>query len=174
MGRTANYWANCTNYTLNNEKINMENSLKLYSPKKEVMGGGLVVLAIAFLGLTLPLIVEGSPVPLGKLLGLSGFWLLGTVLTLIPFTFKLEIGPDFIKSYFFGFCIRELHAANIIALEYGNIVRFGAVNYGKGLKGLEIAKDGGRKYFSMGENFYGKEAIGEARRALSNSKKIIS
>ena len=151
----------------------MKDSLKFYNPKRGVMGGGLVVLSIAFFGLTLPLMVEGSPVSLGKLLGLSGFWLLGLILTLIPFTFKLEIGQDFIKSYFFGFCIRELHASNIIALEYGNIVRFGALNYGKGLKGLEKTKDGGRKYFSMGENFYGKEAIDEARRALSNNKEKL-
>src|SRR5215471_6286939 len=113
----------------------MENNNKIYKPKKSVMGGGLVVLAVIFFGLTLPLIVEGSPVEIEKLLGLVGFWLLGIILTLIPFLFKLEVGRDYVKSYFLGFCIRDVRASNVQALEYGNLMRVGGLGYGKGLKG---------------------------------------
>jgi hypothetical protein len=44
-------------------------------------------------------------------------------------------------------------------------MRFGGLGYGKGLKGWEKTKFG-RKYFSLGEQFYGAEAIADARRAL--------
>ena len=80
--------------------------------------------------------------------------------------FKLEVGTDYIKSYFLGLCIRKLRASDIRTLEYGNLMRWGDAGYGKGLKGWEKTKNGGVKYFSMGENFYGKEAIEHVRRVL--------
>ena len=68
---------------------------------------------------------------------LAGFWTFEDILTAIPFMFKLEVGDNYIKSYFLGFCIRTLHASDIQALEYGNLMRWGSAGYGKGLKGWE-------------------------------------
>ena len=80
------------------------------------MGGGLVVLAIVFFGLTLPVLVEGAPITLQKLVGLAGFWTFGIILTAIPFMFKLEVGANYIKSYVLGFCIRTVTGAKCRAL----------------------------------------------------------
>ena len=80
--------------------------------------------------------------------------------------FKLEVGVDYIKSYFVGLCIRTLHASDIQALEYGNLMRWGSAGYGKGLKGWEKIRDGRITYFTLGENFYGEETIEHVRQVL--------
>jgi hypothetical protein len=48
------------------------------------MGAGLVVIVLVFCGLTLPLIIQGTPVSTGRLLGLISFWEIGIVLTIAP------------------------------------------------------------------------------------------
>lgn len=128
------------------------------------MGGGLVVLAIVFFGLTLPLIVEGAPVGAGKLLGLIGFWVMGIILTLIPLAFKLEVGETYVRTYFFYFRILNLLPSNIEAMEYDNLFH-GGLGVGKGLN-IRINLNGKSKNTSIGENIYGKEAIMHAKRVL--------
>ncbi len=145
-------------------------SIKIYKSKKSMTGGGLVVLAIVFFGLTLPLIVAGLPVPSEKIFGLSVFWLLGIALTILPLGFKLEVSDDFVRTSFFGIRLRELHPSNIQVLEYGNLFRFGGLGVGKGLKGWETTANGGNKYFSIGESAYGKDAIIHAKRVLERKQ----
>jgi hypothetical protein len=47
----------------------MNANVTLYKPRLSVMGGGLVIFPLLFFGLTLPLIIEGAPVPMEQLLG---------------------------------------------------------------------------------------------------------
>jgi hypothetical protein len=139
--------------------------ITIYKVNKAMMGGGLVALVIVFLGLTIPIIVQGTPVPAGQLYGLAGFWVIGIVLTIVPLCFRMEIDNDSVRSFFLGFMIRDLHASNIQSIEYTNLKGWGVLSFGKGLKGWE--KTGrGSKYFSIGDNAYGKEAIDHARRVL--------
>jgi hypothetical protein len=142
----------------------MNGDIKVYKPKKSVVGGGLIALAIVFFGLTLPLIVAGVPVEKGKLIGLSGFWILGIIMILIPLTARLEVGGDCVKMYFLGFKTRTLKATNIEVLEYSNLFR-GGLGAGKAIKGWEKTGSG-HKYFSIGEGYYGKEAIAHAKKVL--------
>ncbi|MEK7113598.1 MAG: hypothetical protein AAB873_02095 [Patescibacteria group bacterium] len=147
----------------------MKNDVTIYKPRKSVMGGGLVMLLVLFFGLTLPAIIEGSPLPKNELFGLLGFWFIGLVVTFLPLAFKIEIGVDYVKTYFFKFQLRDLRPANIQVLEYGNILR-GGLGVGKGIKGWEKTRNGNLKYFSIGETGYGKEAIAHAKRVLENNK----
>ncbi len=143
--------------------------MKIYKPNKTYnLINGLVLLLIIFLGLTLPVIVENIPLDDNKLFGLIGFWIIGIIITVVPFSFKLEVGEDYIKSFFLGFCIRNLKSSNVTLVEYGNLFR-GGLGYGKGLKGWENV-NGRNKYFSYGEKFWGKEAIGDIKQVLENGK----
>jgi hypothetical protein len=137
----------------------------IYKVNKSVAGGGLVVLAILFFGLTLPVIIAGTPVPQEQLLGVVGFWVLGILVTVVPLGFRIEIDDSSVKAYFLNFQIRHLRSANIRSLEYGNLTGWWILPFGKGLKGWERTNRGS-KYFSIGENTYGKEAIEHARRVL--------
>src|SRR5262249_38358835 len=99
---------------------------------------------------------------------LFGFCLLSSisvVLGVIPFGAKLEIGDDYVKSYLFGFCLRNLRAQNIERVVYTNLF-LGGLGQGKGLKGWEKLSSGRKKYFSLGDQIYGKEAIAHAKRVL--------
>lgn len=145
----------------------MQNSVKIYRPRKSTTGAGLVVLVLVFFGLTLPLIIEGAPIETKKLSALICFWLIGILLTIVPLMFKLEVGENYVKSYFLGFCVRNIHSADIEVLEYGNLMRFGGLGMGKGVKAWERTKNGGLKYFSLGEGGYGRNVIEEVRRVLS-------
>lgn len=139
------------------------------------MWGGGTALIIIFFGLTLPLLVEGAQVETKKLIALGGFWVMGVILTLIPLALRLEIGNDSVKFYFLHFCYRNLHNSDIQVLEYGNLMRAGGLGYGKGLKGWEKTSHGGNKYFSIGEQLYGKEALAHAKGVLEiklNTKKV--
>jgi hypothetical protein len=90
-------------------------NITIYKAKFSVIGGGLVVLPLLSFGLTLPLIVEGAPVPLGQLLGLATFWLLGIALTVVPLGARLEVGEDYVKTYLFGFIRRLVQLERVAA-----------------------------------------------------------
>lgn len=128
------------------------------------MISGLVLLFIIFFGLTLPLLVDGEPIDQKKLFGLISFWLIGIIVTLAPFGFRLEIGDNYVKTSFLGFCTRNLLSSNVQSVEYGSLLR-GGLGAGKGLKGWEKI-DGKSKYFSIEEKFWGKEAIEHAKKSL--------
>jgi hypothetical protein len=141
----------------------MTGDRSVYKPNKYVMGGGLVVLAIVFFGLTLPLIVAGTPVETGQLVGLGGFWLFGIILTVAPLGFRLEIEEHIVRSYFLNVCLKELRQEDVVSVNYGNLF---PVNLGG--KGLIIyARVKGKNVrLTMGENLYSKQAIEHAKRAL--------
>jgi len=141
----------------------MKKNATIYRPKLAVAGGGLVALAIVFFGLTLPLIVEGTPVETTKLLGLVGFWLIGIVVTIYPLCFKLEVGSDYVKSYLFGITISNVRSLDIQTISYGNLF-FRSLG-GKGLTYRTLI-NGKSKTYTVGEIIYGKDAIVHAKRVL--------
>jgi hypothetical protein len=157
-------------------RIIRKGNITIYKPKLSVMGGGLVIFPLLFFGLTLPLIIEGAPVPLEQLLGLATFWLLCIALTVVPLGARLEVGEDYIKSYLFGFTTTpKIHRSDVDQIRYENLTAWG-ISLGKGIKIWR--KDAGRSQFSIkpkwafdasiGESAYGKEAIDHARRVLSS------
>lgn len=159
----------------------VDEDVTVYKPRLSVIGGGLVALAILFFGLTLPLIIEGASVPMGQLLGLAGFWLIGIAVTVVPLGFKLEVGDDYIKTYFAVFMIKEISSSDVENIKYENITAWG-IPVGKGIK-IWI-RDTSRSGFSIkpkwafdasiGESVYGKEAIAHARRVLESKQNTDS
>src|SRR5215471_11660940 len=149
------------------------NNTKIYRARKSASGAGVVVLILLFFGLTLPMIIAGGNIETRRLVALCLFWVMGIPLTIAPFAFKLEVGPNYVRSYFMGFRIRDLRASNIETIEYGNLFPAG-LGVGKGIRGWEKTAKGGHKYFSIGEAAYGREAIANARdvlqHQLSNSR----
>jgi hypothetical protein len=138
-----------------------------YKSKKTTMRAGLVVIVLLFFGLTLPLIIQGTTVPMGQLIGLGGFWFLGIMLTVLPLGLRLDVGAEHVKIYLFGLLTRDVCASNVQSVEYATLTAWGLFGLGKGLKGWEKTKTG-RKYFSIGENTYGKTAIENVRRVLDS------
>ncbi len=141
----------------------MENNVTIYKAKRSIMGGGLVVLAIVFFGLTFPLLVAGLPVATQKLFALAGFWLVGIALTLLPLGFRLEIGENYVKSYFFGLTISNVQSSDVQVIVYGNLFLGGLG--GKGIT-YRVMINGKSKAYSIGEVVYGKKAIAHAKRVL--------
>jgi hypothetical protein len=139
----------------------------VYRPPVSVMGGGLIVLAIVFFGLTLPLIIEGVPVEAKRLLGLAGLWLIGIAATIYPLGFQLEIGRDYVHGRLFGITISNVRSSDVQAIKYGNLY-FGSLG-GKGLT-FSAVVNGRSKTYTVGEIIYGKEAIEHARLVLSSSR----
>ena len=91
------------------------------------------------------------------------------VLALVPFLSKLEVGKDYVRAYFLGIPMNHIRSSELLSIDYGNLMRFGGLGYGKGLKIWIQTKAGAKKYYDIGENFYGKEAIAHARRVLENN-----
>ena len=143
----------------------MENNLTIYKAKKSVMLGGLFLLALVFLGFTLPLLIAGNPIETGKLWGLIGFWIIGVILTVLPLGAKLEVGSNYIKTYLFGFTTTEkVFSSDVKELIYGNIFG-GGFGFGKGII-FRTLVDGKKKAYNISEANYGKEAVAHARRVL--------
>jgi RHS repeat-associated protein len=145
------------------KKAGTDEEVTVYKPPLSVMGDGLIVLGIVFVGLTLPLIIEGAPVVATKLMALGGFWLLGIVLTLYPLGFELEVGSDYVRSSLYGLTISDVRSSDVRAVVYGNLF-FGSLG-GKGLTYRTVI-NGRSKTYTVGEIIYGKEAIEHARRVL--------
>jgi len=150
----------------------IENEVTMYRADKSNMLAGVLVLILLFFGLTLPPVISGEQMSQGKLLGLAIFWFLGLFLTLAPLASKLEVGKDYIKTYFLGICTYALRRSDIETIKYGRIARWGVVGMGNGLKGWAKTK-WGHSCFSLSEAAYGKEAILHAKRVLEpNLKKV--
>lgn len=141
----------------------MNKDVTIYKPKLSVAGGGLVILAIVFFGLTLPLIIEGAPIPTQKLLALVGYWLFGIALIVYPLGFKLEVASDYVRAYLFGITVSNVHSSEVQSVSYGKLF-FGSLG-GKGLT-YRAQVNGRSKTYTAGEIIYGKEAIVHARRVL--------
>jgi len=140
------------------------NTITVYRTRKSVLWVGFIILALILL-LALSTLTQGTPIRTGQWVGLGGFVLMGIALTVLPLGFRLEIGEDYVKSYFLGFCVRDIHASTIQSVKYGNLFGFGGLGAGKGLRIWERTKSG-KRYTSIGESAYGKEAIEHARRVL--------
>jgi hypothetical protein len=144
----------------------MNKNNTIYKARKSVMGGGLIILAIVFFGITLPLLIQRTSVTSGQIEGLIGFWLLGLILTIIPLGFKIEVQEKSVKSYLWGYCIRELRSSDVVSITYGKSFPID-LGFGNGL--IIHARANGRSVrFSMGESLYGKEAIEDVRRSLQS------
>lgn len=117
--------------------------------------------------LTIINVTEVDGVQRNEWIGLIGFWALSVVLVLIPFGSKLEIGINYIKNYFLGFCTSTIKQENVVAMNYGNLFR-GGLGYGKGLN-IRVQK-GFSKHYSIGEKLWGKEVIAHAQRVLENKE----
>ncbi len=85
-------------------------------------------------------------------------------MALAPFVIKLEIAGDTVKSFFLGFCTKELKASDIKSLTHRDLFP-GGLGFGKGLI-IHAVDKGVSKRFSIGENLYGKEAIEHVKRVL--------
>jgi hypothetical protein len=146
----------------------MDKNVRIYKPNKiRIITNGSVVLGIILFGLTLPVTFNDSPTEARRLVGLAGFWLIGILVSVIPLGFTLEVGQDYVKTMFLKRCLRTLRSSNIERFAYRNLFR-GGLGFGKGLVGWEKLADGRRKYFSIGEQAYGKEAIVQAKRVLES------
>lgn len=141
----------------------MDKNITIYKPKLSVAGGGLVILAVIFFGLTLPIIIEGAPIPNQKLLALIGYWLFGIAITVYPLGFKLEVADDYVKAYLFGITVSNVRSSDIQNVTYGNLF-FGSLG-GKGLTYRALV-NGKSKTYTVGEIIYGKDAIAHAKRVL--------
>lgn len=138
----------------------MVDERKIYSANRYYGLAGVLIPLIV----SVPLLVSGLPDQTSRLVGYGAFWILGIILALIPLAFKLEVGKDYIKSYFLGVCFTEVHSSEVQSIQYGNLLR-GGLGIGKGLN-YRISRNGRNKMYSIGENFYGKEAISHVKRVL--------
>jgi hypothetical protein len=143
----------------------MNDDLKIYKAKKSNMSGGVFVLALIFLGFTLPAIIVGELPLQRELIGQGIFYLCGIVLLIAPLGSRLEVGKDYVKWRFFSVCTGSLRASDIEEIHYTKIIRWGVVGMGNGLAGWVKTKHG-QRYFSFSETGYGKEAIMHAKRVL--------
>jgi hypothetical protein len=139
--------------------------MKIYKPQKSFILGNSVVLIFPLI-LTIMSFSSGGKIPSHEIKGLVGFWVLTLLLTFVPLVLKIGVGDDYVKHYFLGFLTRNLKKSDVEVLEYGNLLRAGGLGFGKGLKAWERRKNG-LKYYSVGENAFGKEAIEHIRRVLS-------
>ncbi|OGZ45217.1 MAG: hypothetical protein A3C84_02700 [Candidatus Ryanbacteria bacterium RIFCSPHIGHO2_02_FULL_48_12] len=143
--------------------VGMDKNVKVYRANKFY---SLPILLVPLL-LLIPLFEAGMPIESGRLVGYGILSLLATVLAVIPFGARLEIGEDYIKTYLFGLTTTpKIHASDIQVLEYGNLFR-GGLGYGKGIN-FRALRGGKSKAYSIGESIYGKEAIAHAKRVLES------
>jgi hypothetical protein len=91
---------------------------------------------------------------------------LSVLLAIIPFVAKLEVGKDYLRPYLLGFPLLTLSSKDVVDIEYGSLFR-GGLGQGKGLN-IRFLKNGKSKTTSIGEKFWGKEAIQHAKRVLEN------
>lgn len=143
------------------------NTVKIYKPKKQFLWAVLVIFLIVFFGLTLPRLIDGT-LDSQRIQGLALFYLLILILFLAPFLSRLEIGKDYIKTFLLGIPLSKIAASDVLSIDYGNLMRFGGLGYGKGIKIWVKKKNGGKQYYDLGEKFYGKEAIAHAKRVLES------
>lgn len=116
--------------------------------------------------LTIVLILENDQVKIRELVGLGGFWLIALILVFMPFFSRLEIKNGVVQTYIFNFRILELHSSDIQSMNYGNLFH-GGLGYGKGLN-IRAIINGKNRTTSIGEKFWGKEAIKHVKRALEH------
>ena len=122
----------------------MEN-VKVYRPKKTYLWAVFGVFLIVFFGLTLPRLLDGS-LEIRHIQALGGFYLIILIFTLAFFLSKLEVGKDYVRAHLLGFPGNYIRASEVIVLEYGNLMRFGGLGYGKGIKIWVQTRSGGKKY----------------------------
>jgi hypothetical protein len=78
----------------------------------------------------------------------------------------LRVEKDHVRSYLLHFRLSDVDSSNVQAVEYGNLYR-GGLGFGKGLNYRALVKGKSRAY-SIGEKFYGKEAIAHAKGVLES------
>ena len=145
----------------------METNVIIYKANKSY---GLPALVIPLL-LIIPILNSEVPIE-SRFIGFGIFLLITLAIVFVPLGSRLEVGNNFIRTSLFGFRLLELHPSNIQAITYGNLFR-GGLGFGKGLN-IRAVVNGKNKATSIGEKFYGKEAIAHARRVLEGRQNIDS
>jgi hypothetical protein len=144
----------------------MNRNVKAYKPDKSANAlNGLVLISLVFFLLTLPHLVSGI-IEKHELQGLVGFWLMAVGLAAAPFGFRLEVGDDYVESYFLGFSLGATRASDVEIVNYGNLFT-GGLGFGKGLR-YRARVNGRSKWYSIGERFWGKQAFSHARHVLES------
>ena len=137
----------------------MRRHTEIYKPRKTL---GLPALFVPIL-LIGPLL--NNLVPLrARLIGGGILILLSGGIAAAPLGAKLEVGEDFVKSTFFGIVMSNISAKDVIAVEHGQLFR-GGLGPGKGLR-IVVEANGKRKTYTIGELFFGGNAIAHAKRVL--------
>ena len=137
----------------------MDNTIKIYKAKKYYNIGLLIIPLL----LVIPLL-EGGGFDSRKLLGYSIFAFVGGLLVALPLAMKLEVKQNTVKSYLFGFQVREIRASEVQSINYTNLFH-GGLGFGKGLV-VQVKKKGVNTRMSIGEKLFGKQAIEDVRQAL--------
>lgn len=76
--------------------------MTVYRARKEYVLGNCIVLIFPAI-LTLITVFEGSAAEKHQWLGLSIFWFLAVIFSLIPLATKIEVGGGQVRLYFFGY-----------------------------------------------------------------------
>lgn len=147
----------------------MNENVTIYKAKLSYILSSIFLLLFPFL-LTLVTLTEGQAAESHEWIGLGGFWIICVLIIVVPFTSKLEVGNDFVRTYIFGIRTSNIQPSDVLVLDYGNLMRFGGLGYGKGIKAWIKTKSGGKRYYDIGEKFYGKEAIEHVKRVLGDNR----
>lgn len=138
--------------------------MKIYKIRKNYILNNSVLLIFPAV-LTVVTLSEGS-VASSEIFSLGMFWLLCLLITFVPILFRIEVGSNDIKTFFFGFQTSHIQAEDVEVLEYGNLFR-GGLGVGKGLK-MWVKTSKGRKAITIGEKAYGKEAVEHMKQVLES------
>lgn len=98
---------------------------------------------------------------------LAVLWLYapGIAFTVLPLCFKLEVGNDYVKMYFGGISYGYTRSSDVKTLAYKDLTIFGGFKIGKGIY-FERVVNGKHDVRSIGELYFGAEAVAAAKRAL--------
>ena len=151
---------------------------KIYKSKRASAKGGLVLLCLIVL-YTLAMFFERSAYNIsgsiggGVIIALAFLYLIGFILTVLPFCFKLEVGSDYVRMHFLGIPYGYTRSSEVKKIVYKDLTIFGGLKIGRGIY-FERLINGKRDVRSIGELYYSKEAVADAKRALESNNPHIS
>ena len=71
--------------------------------------------------------VSDVPPKPNEIHGLVGFWIIGLVLTIVPFGGRLAVSDSYVRAFFFGIPIKTIEASRVQVVVYGDLFRGGLV-----------------------------------------------
>jgi hypothetical protein len=147
--------------------------MKIYRPKRAATKGGLILLIIIVV-YTLAILFErwayniSGAISGGATIALTLLYVIGVILTVLPLCFKLEVGSDYIKLSFLGMSYGYTRSSDVKNIVYKDLTMFGGLRIGKGIY-FERFISGKREVRSVGEVYFGKEGVADAKRALESN-----